>query len=78
MSALADLLRPHNQSELARKLGVPAKTVNRWARGHFSPDVAVLPKLAEVLAVDLAELTTIVAEDSKSRTGRVNPAQAVA
>ncbi len=76
--SLAGKLRLYNQSEIARRLGVKPKVVGRWARDEFSPEVANLPRLAEVLEMDLAELTTIVADDSKRRSARGIPSDGAA
>lgn len=66
MSALAELLRPYNRSELARQLGTGRARVAKWARGTGKPEASELPRLAALLRMDLGELTTIVADDSRS------------
>lgn len=44
------------QLELAREMGVTDKAVSKWERNLSFPDVATLPKLAEVLGVSVDEL----------------------
>lgn len=39
------------QLELAEKLGVTDKAVSKWERDLCCPDIATLPKLAEVLGI---------------------------
>ena len=63
---LSELLQGYNQTYLAQELTrrgvrVSRGTVNAWALGKQTPDVRVLPCLAEILRVDVGELTTIVA-----------------
>lgn len=64
---LSDLLSHSNQSSVARALGRPRAYVNAMARGRRNPDIADLPKLAEILRVDLDALTRIVAGDAQRR-----------
>ena len=77
MDALSQRLARENQSALSRTLGVNVKTVHRWTHGRFSPDAAILPKLADALGMDLADLASIVAERSKQNDER-RTAEAVA
>ena len=44
------------QSELASKLNVTDKAVSKWERNASCPDIGTIPKLAEVLGVDVNEL----------------------
>lgn len=44
------------QLELAREMGVTDKAVSKWERDLSFPDVASLPKLADVLGVSVDEL----------------------
>ena len=39
------------QRQLADKLGISDKTVSKWERDLCCPDIATLPKLAEVLGI---------------------------
>lgn len=57
-AAIAALRRSHGmtQLELAEKMGVTDKAVSKWERDLACPDVASLPKLAEILGVSLDEL----------------------
>lgn len=61
MTTLAVLLRPYNQSKVARHIGVSRDRVNRWAAGQAYPEVQHLPRLAEILRVDVSTLTEIIA-----------------
>ena len=54
------------QLELARQMGVTDKAVSKWERNLSFPDVASLPKLAEVLGTsvdDLLEVKTAAQEE---------------
>lgn len=44
------------QQDLADKLGITNKAVSKWERGDGYPDVTLIPRLAEVLAVSADEL----------------------
>lgn len=44
------------QDALAETLGVTAQAVSKWERGESMPDVALLPKLAEVFDVTIDSL----------------------
>ncbi len=44
------------QSELASKLNVTDKAVSKWERNASCPDIGTIPKLAEVLGIDVNEL----------------------
>ena len=44
------------QDALAEKLYVARQTVSNYETGHSRPDVEVLMKIAEILAVDIQEL----------------------
>ena len=59
---LVELLEPYNGAALARQLGVDKATVSAWRRRIARPTVSQLPRLADILRIDLAELTRIVAE----------------
>ena len=60
-TTLSELLEPFNLAKLARDLDVEYTTVAGWRKGA-QPQVRHLPKLAEYLRVDLAELTRICAQ----------------
>lgn len=47
------------QLDLAREMGVTDKAVSKWERDLSFPDVASLPKLAEVLGVSVDELLEV-------------------
>lgn len=44
------------QLQLADRLGVSDKAVSKWERGLGSPEVSTLPRLSQVLGVDLARM----------------------
>lgn len=44
------------QTDLAQHLGVSQQTVSLWVCKKSSPKVDMLPKLAELLKVDVSEL----------------------
>ena len=44
------------QSDLAKALHVSVQAVSKWERGKNYPDIGLLPKLAEILEVSVAEL----------------------
>ena len=52
-------LRNHlTQAQLARKLGVTDKAVSKWERDLSYPDIALFPKLSEVLGSTVNDLLT--------------------
>lgn len=44
------------QKELAEKMHVTDKAVSKWERGVACPDVASIPRLAEVLGITVGDL----------------------
>ena len=46
------------QLQLAEKLDISDKAVSIWERGLGSPDLSLMPKLSEILGVDLEKLLT--------------------
>ena len=44
------------QEQLAEKLGVTAQAVSKWETGQSCPDIALLPKLAEIFQISVDEL----------------------
>ena len=51
--------RGMTQLDLARQMGVTDKAVSKWERNLSFPDVATLPKLAEVLGTSVDELLEV-------------------
>ena len=47
------------QAELADRLNVTDKAVSKWERGLSCPDIALLPKLAEIFGVSVDELMQV-------------------
>lgn len=47
---IKELRTSHNmtQNELAKKLGVSSQTVSKWERGLLSPDISLLPLIADI------------------------------
>lgn len=62
MSALVEILRPYNQRKLAGEMKVSHKRVNAWANGRAVPKIMELPRLADILRMDLAALTELAAQ----------------
>lgn len=44
------------QDQLAEKLGVTAQAVSKWENDQSCPDIAMLPKLAEIFGISIDEL----------------------
>lgn len=59
---LSALLEPYKTAAIIEATGVSRQAVSAWRTGRTLPDVAVLPRLARLLKVDLAELTRLVAD----------------
>ena len=57
------------QLELGERMGVTDKAVSKWERDISCPDIASIPKLAEVLGVSLEELmrTNEAAPEAESK-----------
>ncbi len=47
------------QAELADRLNITDKAVSKWERGLSCPDIALLPKLAEIFGVSVDELMQV-------------------
>ena len=48
--------RQMTQLELAEQLGVTDKAVSKWERNLSCPDIAAIPKLADILGASVEEL----------------------
>lgn len=60
------------QSQLAEKLNVTDKAVSKWERDLSYPDIALFPKLADILGVDVNDLLNECVDDGQpSRLVRV-------
>ncbi|MDE6110361.1 MAG: helix-turn-helix domain-containing protein, partial [Eubacterium sp.] len=44
------------QKQLAEKLNVSDKTISHWERGESSPDLSVIPLIADIFGVTCDEL----------------------
>lgn len=62
------------QLELARQMGVTDKAVSKWERNLSFPDVASLPKLAEVLGTSVDELLEVKTAAQEEPAGSRAPA----
>ncbi|HIY79442.1 MAG TPA: helix-turn-helix domain-containing protein [Candidatus Olsenella excrementavium] len=62
------------QLELARQMGVTDKAVSKWERNLSFPDVASLPKLAEVLGTSVDELLEVRTAAQEEPAGPRMPA----
>ena len=62
------------QLELARQMGVTDKAVSKWERNLSFPDVASLPKLAEVLGTSVDELLEVKTAAQEEPSGPKVPA----
>lgn len=62
------------QLELAQQMGVTDKAVSKWERNLSFPDVASLPKLAEVLGTSVDELLEVKTAAQEEPAGPKVPA----
>ena len=62
------------QLDLARQMGVTDKAVSKWERNLSFPDVASLPKLAEVLGTSVDELLEVKTAAQEEPSGPKVPA----
>lgn len=58
------------QAELAEHLGVTDKAVSKWERNLSCPDIATIPRLAEILDVSVEELLN-AKEHKDSKTNNI-------
>ncbi|MBR6609940.1 MAG: helix-turn-helix transcriptional regulator [Oscillospiraceae bacterium] len=70
-SMIATLRKEHNmtQLQLAEKMGVTDKAVSKWERDLSCPDVASLPRLAELFGITVDEMLQV------KETARSQPAE---
>ncbi|MBQ6850591.1 MAG: helix-turn-helix transcriptional regulator [Oscillospiraceae bacterium] len=70
-SMIATLRKEHNmtQLQLAEKMGVTDKAVSKWERDLSCPDVASLPRLAELFGITVDEMLQV------KETTRSQPAE---
>ena len=61
------------QEALAEALGVSAQAVSKWENDLTCPDIALLPKLAQLLGTSIDAL--LAGEDSKPQTAVLLPAE---
>ncbi|MBQ8309942.1 MAG: helix-turn-helix transcriptional regulator [Clostridia bacterium] len=63
--------RGMTQAELAEKMGVTDKAVSKWERDLSYPDVALLPRLAELFGISVDEL--MQSGENANETGKDVP-----
>ena len=59
--------RQMTQLELAEQLGVTDKAVSKWERNLSCPDIAILPRLADILGVSVEELVRAQTADQPAQ-----------
>jgi len=69
LTTLPALLKSYNLSAVAREMtergaSVTRQAVSAWALGNSVPDIRLVPTLAEVLRVDVGDLTRIIASQA--------------
>lgn len=62
--------RGMTQAELAEKMGVTDKAVSKWERDLSCPDVATLPRLAELFGISVDELMQVEHAEQKKGNQR--------
>ena len=55
------------QKELADILSISAQSISKWETGQASPDVTMLPKIAEIFGVSIDELFDLTIEQKLNR-----------
>ena len=53
------------QADLAEKMGITDKAVSKWERYLSYPDIALIPRLAEILGVSVDELLSLKRPDGE-------------
>lgn len=53
------------QADLAEKMGITDKAVSKWERDLSYPDIASIPRLAEILGVSVDELLSLKRPDGE-------------
>lgn len=54
------------QKELAARVGIKSNAVSNWENGRTRPDIALLPKICQVLGVTIDELFDLPVPESKT------------
>ena len=70
--ALLRKSRGMTQRELAEKLGVSDKTISHWERDESSPDISLIPVIAEIFDVTCDELLKGEKAEHKEKTAPEN------
>ena len=73
---IAEMRKEKNwtQLELAEKMGVTDKAVSKWERDLSFPDVASLPRLAEIFGVSIDELMQMRSKVARENEWAKRPA----
>ena len=58
------------QAELAEKLGITDKAVSKWERDLSCPDIALLPRIAEIFGLSVDELMRSKPDENKVKKER--------
>ena len=61
------------QKELADILSISAQSISKWETGQASPDVTMLPKIAEIFGVSIDELFDLTISQKLNRIENVSP-----
>ena len=59
------------QKQVAEALGINPKTVSKWERGNGFPDIGSVPKLSEILGIDISKLLQGELPDAKREVGNM-------
>lgn len=62
------------QKELAAKIGIKSNAVSNWENGRARPDIALLPKIAEVLEVTIDDLFDVKKPETQKAPEEQKPA----
>ena len=67
MATFAQTIWHIKPSALVENTGRSSTTVSSWRAGRSLPEVSDLPEIAELLRMNLGELTEIVAAESRAK-----------
>jgi transcriptional regulator with XRE-family HTH domain len=63
-----------SQSALAKRAGVPVRSIQNWEQGHRIPRIDTLPKLAQALGVPVGTLAAGIVEEKLGAAPEPPPA----
>lgn len=75
MIRVARLKKNMTQRQLAEKLYLSDKAVSKWERGWGSPDLSILPLLADCLDLDISALLAGNQEENEMENGNMKKLQ---